>query len=220
MNSFSHAFPFLDDPYVAIGCAVPDWLGAADRKCRARKKKALPFIDHEDAIVAAVAKGVVQHHTDDAWFHKGPAFNELNLKYAVQLRKMYDNDNSMRSGFATHVLIEMFIDAWLHTNHPGSLERFYDLVEAADSVRVQDAINLFATRPTDKFVRVMEKFVELRYVFDYLDDERTIFRLNHVLRRVTLPELDEKAVAWLPTVREEVYDRIEDLLPQYEAKLF
>jgi hypothetical protein len=220
MNSFSHAFPFLDDPYMAIGCAVPDWLGAVDRKCRARKKKALPFVDHENPVVAAVARGVVQHHTDDHWFHTGPAFNELNLKFGVQLRELYDNDTSMRSGFAAHVLIEMCIDAWLHTNFPGTLDRFYDQVDASDAVQVQDAINLFATRPTDKFVWIMEKFVELRYVFDYLDDERTIFRLNHVLRRVALPELDERAVKWLPALRDEVNSRMKDLLPGYPIDLF
>lgn len=219
MNSFSHAFPFLDRPYMAIGCGVPDLLGAADRKCRARKKNALPFVDHDDPIVAAVATGVVQHHTDDHWFHTGPAFNRLNLTMAVELRKIYADDQSMRSGFATHVLIEMFIDAWLQKNYPGKAELFYDQLATVDGQKVQDAINLFATRPTDKFAPMLNKFLELRYIFDYLDDKQTIFRLNHVLRRVRLPELDDKIYAWLPSCRQRVYENIFDLLHEYPFEL-
>jgi hypothetical protein len=219
MNSFTHAFPFLDQPYMAVGCGVPDLLGAADRKCRARKKKALPFVDHEDPIVAAVARGVVQHHTDDHWFHTGPEFNRLNLTMAVEIRKLYDDDQSMRSGFATHVLIEMFIDAWLQQNYPGKAEYFYDQLATVDGQKVQAAINLFATRPTEKFAPMLAKFLELRYIFDYLDDKGTIFRLNHVLRRVGLRELDEKIFDWLPSCRERVYDHIPSLLHEYAFEL-
>ncbi len=219
MNSFSHAFPFLDQPYLAVGCGVPDLLGAADRKCRTRKKKATPFMDHDDPIVAAVAKGVVQHHLDDHWFHTGPTFNRLNLTMAVELRKLYDDDQSMRSGFATHVLIEMFIDAWLQKNYPGKAEHYYDQLATVDARKVESAINLFATRPTDKFVPMFQKFLELRYIFDYLDDERTIYRLNHVLRRVGLPELDDRIFDWLPSCRTRVCENIQGLLHEYSFEV-
>ena len=219
MNSFSHAFPFLDQPYMAVGCGVPDLLGAADRKCRARQKKATPFVDHDDPIVSAVARGIVQHHVDDHWFHTGPTFNRLNLNMAVEMRKLFDNDQSMRSGFATHVLIEMFIDAWLQKTYPGKAEFYYDQLATVDAEKTQDAINLFATRPTEKFAPMLRKFLELRYIFDYLDDEATIYRLNHVLRRVGLPELDDRIFAWLPSCRDRVYENILELLPEYSFDL-
>ena len=215
MNSFSHAFPFLDQPYMAVGCGVPDLLGAVDRRCRTRKKKAIPFMDHDDPIVAAVAKGVVQHHLDDHWFHTGSTFNRMNLAMAVELRKLFDDDQSMRSGFATHVLIEMFIDAWLQKNYPGKVEYYYDQVASVDAEQVQNAINLFATRPTKKFAPMLGKFLELKYIFDYVDDQRTIYRLNHVLRRVGLPELDDRIFEWLPSCRERVYQNIPGLLYEY-----
>ena len=138
---------------------------------------------------------------------------------AVELRKIYADDQSMRSGFATHVLIEMFIDAWLQKNYPGKAELFYDQLATVDGQKVQDAINLFATRPTDKFAPMLNKFLELRYIFDYLDDKQTIFRLNHVLRRVRLPELDDKIYAWLPSCRQRVYENIFDLLHEYPFEL-
>ena len=61
MNCFSHALPFLDDPVLAVGTCIPDWLAACDRKCRASEKKAELFVDHEDPFVASIARGVVWH---------------------------------------------------------------------------------------------------------------------------------------------------------------
>ncbi len=70
MNYLAHGWPFLDDPYFLAGTAVPDWLSVADRQVRARGKQAVPLGNDDDLRVAAVARGIVQHHEDDRWFHE------------------------------------------------------------------------------------------------------------------------------------------------------
>ncbi len=215
MNSFAHALPFLDRPLIAIGASLPDWMAAADRKCRLREKRAKPLMDDENPILAELAQGVVQHHRDDYWFHTSPAFRDFEMKLAIEIREIYGTEHGMRSGFVAHVMVEMFLDSFLQKKFTGQLERYYKIVDDADAVQIQDAINKFATRPTDKLVPAMRRFVSERFIFDYLTDQGAVKRMNGVLRRIGLEPLDERILPWAATARTRVYDRVDELLCEY-----
>ena len=215
MNSFAHALPFLDRPLVAIGASLPDWMAAADRRCRLREKRATPFTDHEDSLVAELAQGVVQHHRDDYWFHTSPAFRDYEMKMAIEIREIYGTEHGMRSGFVAHVMVEMFLDSFLQKKFSGQLERYYEIVADADAAQIQQSVNQFATQPTNKLVPAMASFVRERYIFDYLTDGGAVKRMNGVLKRIGLEPLDEKILPWAATARERVYGRVEELLCGY-----
>src|ERR1041385_2901345 len=99
MNYLAHGWRFTQEPYFLAGTAVPDWLSVIDRKIRVRSRMAVEYVDDPDPLLAAVARGIVQHHADDAWFHATPAFNELNLKFAVQVRDALPGDEGFRPSF-------------------------------------------------------------------------------------------------------------------------
>lgn len=219
MNCFSHALPSLDSAYVAAGSCVPDWLGAADRKCRAREKKARPFLDHDDPIVAAVAQGIVHHHQDDHWFHSNKTFQQMNIKFAVEIREILDGERGMRTGFVGHVLIELFLDAWLHAKFPGKLEYYYEQLESIDPAKIQAAVNLFATKKTDRLASAIQFVIKEKYLFDYAENDKTLYRINRVLKRIGLEEIDDRVLPWMETARERVYDRATELLDQYRIEL-
>ena len=183
MNSFSHAFRFLDGhPYFAIGCALPDWLGAVDRRCRVRKNGAQPKLVDKDPIVSNIAAGIIQHIDDDRWFHADQAFVELNLAFAVELRELLKDEPGFRPGFLGHIIIELILDGYLHQAYPGHLESFYEIVRNSKPAAIQDAVCQMATRPTDKLAPYFEIFLREKYLFDYVDDERLIYRINYVLK--------------------------------------
>jgi hypothetical protein len=215
MNSFAHALPFLDRPLVAIGASLPDWLAAADRKCRLREKRATPLIDDENSTLAELAQGVVQHHRDDYWFHTSAAFRDYEMKLAIEIREIYGTEHGMRSGFVAHVMVEMFLDSFLQKKFTGQLERYYEIVDAADAPAIQETINQFATRPTTKLVPAMARFVSERFIFDYLTDQGAVKRMNGVLKRIGLEPLDDKILPWAATARERVYGRVDELLCGY-----
>jgi len=215
MNCFTHALPHIDDAYMAVGCCLPDWLSACDRKCRLREKNAVKFVDDSDPIVSTIAKGVVQHHQDDDWFHQTPIFNKLILEFAVELRELFGNERTMRPSLVGHIVVELFLDAYLNEKHPGEMERFYQQVATVDSERVQDAINLFATKPTDKLVAEIKRFVDVRYLFDYATDEGVIYRINKVFKRIKLEPLGDQMLDWMPQARDRVYSNVAGLLPEY-----
>jgi hypothetical protein len=219
MNCFTHALPSLDNAYVAAGCCIPDWLGAADRKCRVREKKSIPFLDHKESVVASIAKGIVNHHRDDHWFHTNQTFQQMNIQFAVEIREILGDHRGMRTGFFGHVLIELFLDAWLQERFPGKLELYYDQLETIDPEKVQETVNLIAPKKTDKLANAIRGVLEDRYLFDYVDDVKTLYRINRVLKRIGLEEIDDNILPWLKDARQRVYDRVPDLLDQYAIDL-
>ena len=129
MNSFTHALPFIEtDPYFSIGCAIPDWLGAVDRRCRVRKTGASKFTEHEDPLVRGLAQGIIQHIEDDRWFHSTTAFAELSMNFAVELRELMKEEPGFRPGFLGHIIIELLLDGYLHQRNPGKMDQFYQIV--------------------------------------------------------------------------------------------
>lgn len=220
MNSFAHALPFLDkNKCYSIGCAVPDWLGAVDRRCRVRKNAAGKFIADPDSLVAELAKGIVQHIDDDRWFHSGKAFTELNMVFALELREILGNEAGFRPGFLGHIIIELLLDGFLHETHEGKLDRFYEIVAESSPNSVQDAVNRMATRPTNDLAKYFSIFLRERYLYDYVIDHRLLYRLNHVLRRVKLNPVGDKVLEWVPSARSRVYNSATELLNDYSMTI-
>ena len=212
MNCFSHALPHLDDAYLAVGSCLPDWLSACDRKCRAHEKNAAEFVAHSDSIVSTTARGVVAHHRDDEWFHNTPVFEELSGEFTGELRRLFSGEPNLRPSFIAHIVIELFLDAWLHAENPGKLDFFYDQIATVDPLKVQDAVNLFSTKPTDRLAPEIKRFMEARFLFDYVTDQGIVYRLNRVFQRVKLATLGDSILAWMPDARKRVYENGKGLL--------
>ena len=212
MNCFSHAFPLLDDPYMAVGASLPDWLGAVNRRVRVREQAAEKFVDESDSRVAALARGIARHHQDDRWFHQAPPFVDLSMRLAVESRSLLGQDAGFRPGLLGHIIIELLLDAYLDTNFPGRLEAYYQAVQSVSPELVQQTVNRIAKHSTDKLTWYFDMFLRERYVFDYIDDQRMLYRLNRVFQRVRLSPIGTELDAWLPTVRRRVYDQADRLL--------
>jgi hypothetical protein len=212
MNYFAHGRLFTGDPYFLAGTATPDWLNVSDRPVRVRGRKAAEWVDDPDPRMAALARGVVQHHRDDAWFHETPAFAELQWRLAVLIREALDGADDLRPSFLGHILIEILLDATLIAEAPAALERYYAAVASVDPVEISAAICRMATAPCRRLAWFVEVFSREQFLWDYLDDGKLMYRLNQVMRRVRLPELPAKFAELLPEFRALVTARQHDLL--------
>ncbi len=157
----------------------------------------------------------MQHHQDDAWFHATPIFNKLMLDFSVELKRIHGDERTMRPGFVGHILVELLLDAFLSSQYPGKMEYFYQQTASLDGEKIQRAVNQFATRPTDRLAGEIERFLNVRYWFDYETDEGLRFRINQVLSRVRLEPLGKPFLKWLPGARERVYANAAGLLSEY-----
>lgn len=219
MNYLAHGWRFANDPYFLAGTAAPDWLSVIDRKVRLRSKRAAEFVADDDPVLAAVARGVVQHQADDAWFHATPAFNELCLTFAVEIRGALPGDEGFRPSFLGHILVELLLDATLAEEEPRRLDEYYAALAELDPAKTQRAISHLATRPTDRIALLLPRFAAERFLYDYLDDAKLLTRLNQVMRRANLPQLPPAIAELFPAMRERVRKRRADLLPIAGTKL-
>lgn len=240
MNYFAHALPFLDRPHFLAGTGVPDWLSVVDRRVRLRTRHAEAFCDHADPDVADVAAGVLQHLRDDARFHASRAFAETSLTLTAWVRDALSEkvdrhrlperpfgcdvrteqvplsaagaDTSMRPAFLGHLLTELLLDAALVADDPGRLTEYYRVLGRVAPDRVEAAVNRMAPCPTQRLGLFIGLFLRERILWDYLEDDKLLVRLNQVMRRVGLAALPDDFTALLPAARELVNERRDALL--------
>jgi hypothetical protein len=212
MNFLCHAMPYLDDPLLAVSTGVPDWLSVVDRSIRARGKLARGFLDSDDRELQLVACGVIRHIEDDQWFHGTQAFVETNLQLAVELRDLLPDDAGFRPTFVGHILIEMLLDAFWIRDDPAIGERYYQSIRAISATTIERCVNAITGKPTDQLAKVIERFTEIQFLYDYLDHDKLLFRLNQVMKRVGLTLLPVEVRDWLPDAEKLVESRRQRLL--------
>lgn len=199
MNYFAHALHHLDRPYFVAGTALPDWLSVVDRRVRLRAKNVEPFSDGTGTPAAELAAGVLQHLEDDAWFHKTAAFAVASAELTVLLRDALPSDDGHRPAFLGHILTEMLLDAILIDRHPERLAGYYALLARLDGQIIEESANRMARNTTDRLHEFVPLFARERFLSDYGDSNRLLYRLNQIMRRVKLnalpgglePRLDE-----------------------------
>lgn len=212
MNYFAHGRPFIDDPYFLAGTAVPDWMNVVDRRVRVRERYAAQHVAADDPRIASLARGIVQHHRDDAWFHETRAFTDLSWRTTVVVRDALPADDGFRPSFLGHILVEILLDATLIEEDPGRLEHYYESMQAVDARLIESAINRMVPTGTERLAQMIPLFSRERFLSDYLDDAKLTFRLNQVMRRVKLPTLPDLFREILPGLRREVTARRDELL--------
>jgi hypothetical protein len=213
MNYFAHAIRFLDRPYFLAGTALPDWLSVVDRRVRLRARRVQPFCTGGDAPAAEVAAGVLQHLADDAWFHKTPAFAVSTAQLTILFRAALPADDGHRPAFLGHILTEMLLDAVLIERHPGRLADFYAALGQLDPRVVEETANLMAATTTNRLQAFIPLFAQERFLADYLDSQRLLWRLNQILCRVRLHPLPSGVATSLDEARRIVRGHVGGLLP-------
>jgi hypothetical protein len=214
MNYFAHGYLFVDDPWFLAGTAVPDWLNVSDRGVRVRAKQAAPLVNDVNPRVAALARGIVRHHADDAWFHTSAAFAELSWQFAARLRDLLGPDEGLRPSFLGHILVEILLDASLIARNESRLDQYYEALNSIDPAVVQATVNRMAHKPAARLAGLLPLFMRERFLSDYADDGKLCYRLNQVMSRVRLPALPGRFAEFLPEARRQVDARASELLTQ------
>ena len=216
MNYFAHGYRHLDRPRFLAGTAIPDWLNVVDRRIRVRARNVASFLDGPDRESSVefqeLAAGVTQHHHDDDWFHRTRAFAELSLRFAVLLRDGLPVDDGLRPGFLGHILVELLLDDILAAEKPDMLSEYYRALADVDPVEVARFVSSATGKPAEGLARLIPRFIEVRFLYDYADNAKLLFRLNQVMRRVGLAQIPDQFVDLLPQMRTAVRESKDQLL--------
>ncbi|MCA9081087.1 MAG: hypothetical protein KDA58_11050 [Planctomycetaceae bacterium] len=213
MNYFAHALRHLDKPHFLAGLALPDLLSVVDRQVRLRARRIEPILDDLTEHDEQVARGILQHLDDDRWFHGTPGFYHVTGAIGADFRKLLGPDDTWRCGFLGHIVCELLLDAELARQVPGKLQEYYELMETWKPHAIQELVNQLAERSTTRLAEFIGLFIRERFLFDYVDDDRLLYRLNQVMRRVQLQPLPVETRSVLARGRETVRASLVNLLP-------
>jgi hypothetical protein len=95
---------------------------------------------------------------------------------------------------------------------PGRLEAYYVALEGLNGDEVRKAVERIAPQPVPHLPHFIKLFSSERFLWDYEDDAKLLYRLNQVMRRVNLPPLPAQFVAVFRPMRTLVAARSNELL--------
>jgi len=194
MNYLAHGYRFLDNPLKLAGTAVPDWLSVVDRQVRIRTRRVNERMDALDSADRLMAEGMLQHLRDDDVFHRSVKFMMLEAELGMRFRRIMPDPFDHRPAFLGHIVTELLLDSVISEEFPEILDNYYKAIDEVSPLAVQDLVNRLASRSTDRLADFIPRIHAARILYDYSDDRLLLGRLNQVLRRVTLPLLDEQCL--------------------------
>ena len=213
MNYLAHGFRFLDDSLYVAGTAVPDWLRVAAPRIRARARLVQAKIDDGvDEHDFRLCHGIMQHHSDDDVFHASIVFQDLCEDLAVRFRQLMPDRYDHRPGLLGHIITELLLDNEMARRDPTLLPRYYETLESVDASWVQDSVNGIVYRPADRLAEFIDIFCDIKFLYDYADNDRLMMRLNQVIKRAQLTELDPTVFPVFDYGRQLLEQRADDLL--------
>ena len=134
------------------------------------------------------------------------------MELALQLRDQLPGDAGFRPSFVGHILIEMILDGLWIRDDRAHAEAYYAAIRQAPPSTIERCVNVITGKPTTKLAAVIDRFAEIQFLYDYLDHEKMLMRLNQVMSRVGLPALPTTMVRWLPEAQDLVESRRHQLL--------
>jgi len=213
MNYLAHGFRFLDQPLFLTGTAVPDLLRVSDPHVRVPAKLTEAALrGSDDGSFNELCRGILQHHADDDRFHASTPFQEISEELARAFRILMPDRFDHRPGLLGHIVTELLLDNELARRDPELLPRYYKAIGGVDSLGVQGSVDRIVRRPCSSLAQFIELFCEIRFLFDYANNERLMFRLNQVLKRAKLPPLDEAVFPVFDTARNLLKERADELV--------
>jgi len=212
MNYFAHGYRFLDDPYFMVGTALPDWLGVANRNVRVPPIRVRPWIDAVDPTTATIARGILQHHDDDAEFHVTRDFAELNIRFAKEIKRIDPSAHEMVTPLLAHIVPELILDSILIEESPGLIDQYYRVMTEIDLATVLSVVEQISGREPTDLARFHAIFLHEQFLRDYADDGRLFYRLSQIIKRVNWGPMPQGFENLLPEMRKEVVKRRAGLL--------
>ena len=214
MNYFAHGLAFLDDPYFLAGTAVPDWLNVVDRKVRLRREQVEPFVDGSGTPAARFAAGILRHLDDDDWFHATVGFEqatrEMTGLFREHLAAIRENP---RASFLGHITTELILDGVLIARDPKRLDDYYASLATVDPEWIERAVSEITGQEVTSLGWFCERFLGARFLFDYLQAPKLVFRLNQVVTRIKLRPLPFSTVKVIEGGWPIVRRHLSELLP-------
>jgi len=170
-----------------VGNVLPDLLSVSGDGRLRQRHVAQPAAD----IDADLMRGLRLHLATDQRFHGHPAFSAANAQAGDLLRSVPFETPLRRVFFLAHAFVEIALDGLLLHQSPGLVEDFYAPFSDCDLAAVVTEIGALteSAGPLLGLARVLEGFLEARYLQHYATGDGMASALSRVARRAGLSDL-------------------------------
>ena len=134
------------------------------------------------------------------------------MSFAVTLREELPADDGLRPSFLGHILVEILLDNCLATENSRQLADYYKSLEDIEPQEIAAFVQKATGKPAEKLTEFILLFLHSRFLYDYADNAKLLYRLNQVMRRVGLTEIPDAMLSLLPQMRLAVQARMDELL--------
>lgn len=158
--------------------------------------------------------GAMKHVERDGQFHSHAFFDDMCEK----ISHIIDDTPAKsipKTWFLAHILLEMAIDRILMEDDISSLDDFYAELEGVNAADIQKYFADNKLVKADVFIDKLNKFVEHKWLYKYLQDDMLPKSLNRVYFRIGFTEewnkeTHQALIATLPKVLETVKEGLKD----------
>jgi hypothetical protein len=134
------------------------------------------------------------------------------MQFSKRIQQHCVDASDMRTSFLGHILVELLLDAELIARDPRRLERYYAAVHRTDATQVAAWIEQMSCNSVGDLAAFIPRFVSVRFLADYANDDSLCYRVNQVLNRVGLTELPKTFCELLPDLRKQVAQNAQTLM--------
>lgn len=176
MNFLSHYFYFRkDNPYYHTGLVLPDFVKAfCKNRLHLKGSYVRPDFKH-------LSNGCMTHFESDRRFHESAFFRNVSGFIGSRL----DHTAKWpRKWFLNHLLTEILLDRVLMDAEPDLCSDFYHQLSITDPGQVELFLKLSSVANYQQFTSGFNRFMDLRFMFDYKHNEKIILALSRVYGRL------------------------------------
>ncbi len=174
MNFLAHHYFYgKDNPHFSLGAIMPDLVKNFCNQRLVLNLETMP--EHFDFYAGCQA-----HFKADAVFHNSNYFWDMN----EYLKTIYIEPKWPRTYFFNHIFTEIILDRALMDENKGLCKNFYDLLKAVDLQKLKSFLISQKIENHAAFETKFQKFIKNQFIFDYLYNEKLIFALSMVYKKV------------------------------------
>lgn len=210
LNFFAHYFTDREEArhHFNAGLVLPDLI----RNFLPGKRFRSDLVQQEqlDTRAHELFLGSCRHLERDKQFHGSVFFEKSETELRTLFKEQYLGKHIPRIWLASHLVLELMLDRVLMKQHPEMLDQFYESLENTESGALDEFLRASLNAGDSLFHERWERFVELKYLYHYTDDDAFTYSLMRIYMRAGVSD------EWSRAAR----NAMNNLIPAAEERIF
>jgi acyl carrier protein phosphodiesterase len=215
MNYLSHYYldRIENSCHHNLGLVLPDFMAGVNRRW---KPTLHPQAKLQQDCEKQMWLGIEKHVSADKVFHSSEFFKENTTFIRQQLELHKEHFDGIRLFFLAHIMLELMLDRLILKKSVEVGHNFYNQLAEVPRPELVSSLQKAVQPDFGRFFEFFDRFLESRWIFEYVQDDKLTYALNRIMGRGGQAEL--LATSHQPLV--EVIAVVEDKLQKEYQDFF